>query len=60
MESKLLSLNELNNTFLSLKTHESSGVDDVSFNIIKKMFWGALRIFNLSISASSSKRGHSR
>ena len=60
MESKLLSLNELNDTFFSLKINESSGVDDVSFDIIKKMFWGALRIFNLSISASCSKRDISR
>ena len=47
MQSKLLLLNELNDTFFSLKINENSDVDDVSFNIIKKMLWGALRIFYL-------------
>ena len=35
IESKPLSINELKNAFFSLKINKSSGVDDVSFNIIK-------------------------
>ena len=38
MDSKPLSLNELKEAFFSLKINKSSGVDDVSFNIIKKWF----------------------
>ena len=38
MESKPLSINELKDAFFSLKINKSSGVDDVSFNIIKKCF----------------------
>ena len=38
MDSKSLSINELKDAFLSLKINKSSGVDDVSFNIIKKCF----------------------
>ena len=36
MDSKSLLINELKDTFFSLKI--SSGADDVSFNIIKKCF----------------------
>ena len=35
MDSKLLWINELKDGFFSLKINESSGLDDVSFNIIK-------------------------
>ena len=38
MDSKSLLINELKNVFFSLKINKSSGVDDVSFNIIKKCF----------------------
>ena len=38
MDSKPLSINELKDAFFSLKINKSSGVDDVSFNIIKKSF----------------------
>ena len=38
MESKSSSINELKDAFFSLKINKSSGVDDVSFNIIKKCF----------------------
>ena len=38
MDSKHLSINELKDTFFSLKINKSSSVDDVSFNIIKKCF----------------------
>ena len=35
MESKPLSINKLKDTFFSLKINKSSGVGDVTFNIIK-------------------------
>ena len=35
-DSKPLSINELKEAFFLAKINESSGVDDVSFNIIKK------------------------
>ena len=38
MESKPLTINELKDAFFSLKINKSSGVEDVSFNIIKKCF----------------------
>ena len=38
MDSKSLLINELKNVFFSLKINKSSGVDDVSFNILKKCF----------------------
>ena len=38
MDSKPLSINELKDAFFSLKINKSLGVDDVSFNIIKKCF----------------------
>ena len=38
MDSKPLSINELKDAFFLLKINKSSGVDDVSFNIIKKCF----------------------
>ena len=38
MDSKPVSINELKDAFFSLKIDKSSGVDDVSFNIIKKCF----------------------
>ena len=38
MDSKPLSINELKDAFFSLKINKSPGVDDVSFNIIKKCF----------------------
>ena len=38
MDSKPLSINELKDAFFSLKINKSSGVDNVSFNIIKKCF----------------------
>ena len=36
MNSKPLSINELKDAFFSLKINKISGIDDVSFNIIKK------------------------
>ena len=38
MDSKPLSINELKEAFCSLKINKSSGVDDVSFNIIQNAF----------------------
>ena len=38
IDSKPSSINELNDTFFSLKINKSSDVDDASFNIIKKCF----------------------
>ena len=38
MDSKPLSINELKDAFFSLKINASSGVDNISFNIIKKCF----------------------
>ena len=38
MDSKPLWINELKDAFFSLKINKSSGLDDVSFNIIKKCF----------------------
>ena len=38
MDSRPLSTNELKDAFFSLKINKSSGVDDVSSNIIKKYF----------------------
>ena len=35
MDSKPLSINELTDAFFSLRINKRSGVDDVSFNIIK-------------------------
>ena len=40
MESKPLLINELKDAIFSLKLNKRSGVDDVSFNIIKKCFGG--------------------
>ena len=38
MDSKPLSTIDLKDAFFSIKINKSSGVDDVSFNIIKKCF----------------------
>ena len=38
MDTKPLSIKELKDAFFSLKINKSSGVDDVSFNIMKKCF----------------------
>ena len=38
MDSKTLSINEFKDTFFSVKVNKNSGVDDVSFSIIKKCF----------------------
>ena len=60
MESKPLPLNELNDTFFSLKINESSGVDDVSFNIIKKCFGvlckSLIKLFQLSLGKGGISR----
>ena len=50
---KPLLTNELKDAFFSIKINKSSGVYDVSFNIIKKVLCGALRTLNLTISAIS-------
>ena len=42
METKPLSINKLKDAFFSVKLSKSSGVDDVSVNIMKKVLWGAL------------------
>ena len=38
MESKPLSINKLKDAFFSLKINKISGIDDVSFSIVKKSF----------------------
>ena len=37
METKPLSINELKDSFYSLKSNKSPGYDDISYNIIKKI-----------------------
>ena len=52
MESKPLSIKKLKDTFFSLKINKISGIDDVSFSIVKKSFgvlWESLiYLFQLS------------
>ena len=52
MESKPLSINKLKDAFFSLKINKISGIDDVSFSIVKKSFgvlWESLiYLFQLS------------
>ena len=53
MEQNLLSINELKEAFLSLKTNKSPGYDDINFNVVKKCF-GEINeplkyLFNLSL-----------
>ena len=60
IESKPLSINVLKDAFILLKISKSLGVDDVSFNIIKKCFTMLCEPFNLPISAISWKGGISR
>ena len=52
MESKSLSIKKLKDTFFSLKINKISGIDDVSFSIVKKSFgvlWESLiYLFQLS------------
>ena len=38
MENKFLSINELKDTFSSLKINESTGHDDISYNVVSKCF----------------------
>ena len=38
MEKNSLSINELKETFFSLKTNKSPGYDDINFNVVKKCF----------------------
>ena len=38
METKQISINELEDALFSLKSNKSSGYDDISFNILKKCF----------------------
>ena len=38
MENKCLSINELKDTFSSLKINESTGHDDISYNVVSKCF----------------------
>ena len=59
MKSKSLLINELKDAVFSLKISKRSGIDNVSFNIIKNA-QGALRFLNLLISAISSKGSISR
>ena len=52
-EKNLLSINELKETFFSLKTNKSPGCDDINFNVVKKCF-GEINeplkhLFNLSL-----------
>ena len=35
---KVISLNELQDSFFSLKINKSAGYDDISFNVVKKCF----------------------
>ena len=50
---KVISLNELQDSFFSLKINKSAGYDDISFNVVKKCFGvlhkPLLHIFNLSL-----------
>ena len=55
MDCKSFSIIELKDAFFLLKINKSSGLDDVSFNIIRKIIWGGLQTFNLSILATSWK-----
>ena len=53
MEKNSLSINELKEAFLSLKTNESPGYDDINVNVVKK-FFGEINellshLFNLSL-----------
>ena len=38
METKQLSMNELKDAFFSLEINKRLGYDDISFNVLKKMF----------------------
>ena len=53
MDSKFLLINELKEAFFSLTINKSSGVDNLSFNIIKKCFRvlckPAINLFQLSL-----------
>ena len=53
METKALSINELKDTFYSLKSNKSPDYDDIIYNIIKKCFGSLCEpskyLFNLSI-----------
>ena len=53
MEKNFLSINELKETFFSLKTNKSPGYDDIDFNVAKKCL-GEINeplqnLFNLSL-----------
>ena len=53
MKKNSLSINELKETFFSLKTNKSPGYDDINFNVVKKCF-GEINeplkhLFNLSL-----------
>ena len=39
MDSKPLLIKELKDAFFSLKVNKSSGINNFTFNIIKKIFW---------------------
>ena len=50
---KAISVNKFRNAFFSLKVNKSAGLDDISFNVVKKCFGvlhkPLLHIFNLSL-----------
>ena len=50
---KVISVNKFKNAFFSLKVNKSAGLDDISFNVVKKCFGvlhkPLLHIFNLSL-----------
>ena len=53
METKPLSMNELKDSFYSLKSNRSPGYDNISYNVLKKCYWSLCEplryLFNLSI-----------
>ena len=53
MEKKSLSINELREVFLSLRTNEGPRYDDIIFNVVKKCFGeineSLKHLFNLSL-----------
>ena len=36
---KAISVNEFKNAFFSLRIDKSAGYDDISFNVVKMLFW---------------------
>ena len=47
MESQPLSINELKDTFASLKINKSPGQDEVSFNVIKNVLVSYVKLSSI-------------